>query len=184
MGQRDDLVAAKSLHHAGCALGLDADDLAGGLQLLDSVADAGDKTAAANGGDDDIHVLQLIEDLKADGTLSCHDGGIVKGMDEGIVMLVTETDGLGVGIVIDTGNEDNLCAVAAGGLNFGKGCAFGDADDGMDAHVAGGESHALCVVAGRAGNDATALLLLGQGGDLIVSTTELKCARFLQTLGL
>ena len=99
-------------------------------------------------------------------------------------MLVTETDGLGVGIVIHAGDEDYLSAVAAGGLDLGKGCALGDADDGMDAHVAGGKGHALCVVAGRAGDDATALLLLGQSGDLIIRTTELKCARFLQTLGL
>ena len=105
-------------------------------------------------------------------------------MDKGIVVLITEADGLGVGIVIHTGYQHHLGAVAAGSLDLGKRSALGDADDGMDAHVAGGKSHTLCVVTGRAGNNTAALLLLSEGGDLIIGAAQLECAGLLQALSL
>ena len=60
LGQSDDLILTQRLVHAGGALGLHADDLTGGLQLLDSLGHAGDQSAAADGGDDHVHVRQLL----------------------------------------------------------------------------------------------------------------------------
>lgn len=102
--------------HGGNHTGLHADDLAGGLQLLDGQRHAGDQTAAADGDHDLLHFGKLLQDLQTDGALTGNDIGIVKGMREGVAVLLGKTLGLPGGIIIDTGNQNYLGAIAAGGL--------------------------------------------------------------------
>ena len=105
-------------------------------------------------------------------------------MDEGIALLVPQADGLGIGVVVHAGYQHHLRAVAAGGLDLGQGRALGDADDGMDAHVAGGKRHALGMVSGGAGDNAPRFLLVRQRGDLVVCAPQLERAGLLQAVSL
>ena len=183
-GEGDDLALAQGFGHAGRAGGLHADDAAVGLQALHGVGEAGDEPTAADGHEDHVHIRQLLQNLQADGALAGHDAVIVEGMDEGEALLVPQAHGLSVGIVVHAGDEDHVRAIAAGGLDLGKGRALRDAYRGLDAHIAGGEGHALGVVAGGAGDDAALLLLVGKGGDLVVRAPELERAGLLQAVGL
>ena len=57
-------------------------------------------------------------------------------------------------------------------------------DDGPDAEELCGGGHALCMVAGREGDDAARALLLRQGSDLVICAAELERAGALQDLRL
>ena len=105
-------------------------------------------------------------------------------MDEGELLLLAQPHGLRVGVVVYAGHQHHVGTVAAGGLDLAQGRPLGDADGGGDAHVAGGEGHALRVVSGGAGDDAPLFLLVGEGGDLVVSPPQLKGARLLQAVRL
>ena len=134
---RGDLAGLAGSIHGGNHTGLHADDLAGGLQLLDGQRHAGDQTAAADGDHDLLHFGKLLQDLQTDGALTGNDIGIVKGMREGVAVLLGKTLGLPGGIIIDTGNQNYLGAIAAGGLHLGDGCALGHTDHGLDAQLRG-----------------------------------------------
>ena len=104
-------------------------------------------------------------------------------MREGVAVLLGKTLGLPGSIIIDTGNQNYLGAIVAGGLHLGDGCALGHADHGLDAQLRGGQSDALCVVAGGAGDDTVRSLLRRQGADLVISAANLECAGELQVFG-
>ena len=180
----DDLSLLQGLRHAGRAGGLHADNAALGPQVLHRVGQPRDQSAAADGHEDHIHVRQLLQDLQADGALSGHNAVIVEGVDERQSLLVPQAHRLGIGVVVHAGYQYHVGAVAAGGLDLGDGRALRDADGGLDAHVPGGESHALGVIAGGAGDDAPFLLLVGEGGDLVVRAPQLERAGFLQAVRL
>ena len=105
-------------------------------------------------------------------------------MDEGIALLVPQADGLGIGVVIHTGDQHHLRAIAAGGLNLGQGRTLRNTDHRVDAHVAGGKRHALRMVSGGAGNNAPRLFLVRQRGDLVIRAAQLERAGLLQAVGL
>ena len=152
--------------HAGCALGLHAVDLDVGLQALDGEGHAGDESAAAHRHDDGIHIGQLVEDLKADSTLTGNDLLVVVGVDEGHARLFLQLHGLVVGVVVGAGYEADLRTEVLGILNLHDGRAVRHTDDALDAAAGSGQRHALCVIARRAGDDALVALLLGEPGCL------------------
>ena len=103
---------------------------------------------------------------------------------EGVALLGGETVRLRRGVVVSTGDQDDLSAVVLGGLHLADGGPGGHADDGADAEPGGGEGHALGVVAGAAGDDAPGPLLLRQGAELVVGAPELEGTGELQVLRL
>ena len=105
---------------------------------------------------------------------------IVKGVDEGIPLLIPELQRPIVGIVVHPVDELHLRAVFFGGLHLGDGCAIGQTDDGFDPVLGGGEGYALGMVARRAGDNAMGFLLVGQLGNLIVGSAHLEGAGHLQ----
>ena len=170
--------------HAGCALGLHAVDLDVGLQALDGEGHAGDESAASHRHDDSVHIGQLVEDLKADSTLTGDDLLVVVGVDEGHARLFLQLHGLVVGVVVGAGYEADLRTEVLGVLHLHDGRAVRHADDALDAAAGSSQCHALCVVARRAGDDALVALFLGELADLIVSAAHLEAAGHLQVLGL
>ena len=183
-GEGDDLPLLQGFRHAGRTGSLHAHDAAVGLQVLHGVGKTGDQPAAADGHEDHVHVRQLLQNFKADGALPRHDAVVVEGMDERQPLLIPQAHRLSVGVVVHAGHQHHVGAVAAGGLDLGDRRALGDADGGLDAHVPGSVGHALGVVPGGAGDDAPRLLLVGEGGDLVVRAPELERAGFLQAVGL
>ena len=89
-GQALDLSRLYRIVHAGRACRLDAVDLGTGIHGLDGAGDARDQTAAANGHDDGIHIVQLVEDLQTDGALAGDHVLVVKGVDKGVAPLVPD----------------------------------------------------------------------------------------------
>ena len=170
--------------HAGCAGGLNAVDLDVGSHGLDGTGNACDEAAAADGDDDCVHVVHLVHDLHADGALSGDDVFVIKGMDEGVTHFVPELQRLVVGVVVNAFDQADLCAVALGGLHLGDGGGVGQADQGGDAALAGGQRHALGVVAGGTGDDALGPLLNGELGDHVACAPELEGAGVLKIFGL
>ena len=109
---------------------------------------------------------------------------VVKGVDKCITALVPLPYGLGVSIVIDPRDQAYLRPVAPGRLDLGDGRTVRQADNGSDTVLGSCKSHALGMVARRAGDNAMALLLVGKLGDLVVSAPDLERACYLQILGL
>ena len=112
------------------------------------------------------------------------DPVVVEGMDKGQPLLVPQAHGLGIGIVIHAVHQHHVGPIAAGGLDLGDRSPGGDTDGGGDLHIPGGKAHALGMVACGAGDNAPALLLVGQGGDLIVRAPQLEGPCLLQAVRL
>ena len=131
--------------------------------MLHGIGQARNKPAAADGYQDHVHIRQLLQNLQADGALSGHDPIVVKGMNKRQPLLIPQAHSLGIGIVVHAVHQHHIGPVAAGGLDLWKwgrrqGCRWW-----RDVHIPGGKAHALGMVARGAGDDAPALLLVGQG---------------------
>ena len=170
--------------HAGGAGGLNAVDLHMGGDRLDGAGHAGDQSAAADGHQNRVHVAHFVHDLQTDGALTGDDVLIVEGVDKGVAVLLLQLQSLVVGVVVDTGYQADLGTVALGGLYLGNGGGIGQADQGGNAALAGGQRHALGVVAGGAGDDTLGLFLIGKHSDFIAGAPKLERAGLLQALGL
>ena len=105
-------------------------------------------------------------------------------MREGVAVLLGETLGLTGGVIVNAGDQNHFSAVVAGGLHLGDGSALGHADHGLDAQLRGGQSNALSMVAGGAGDDTVRSFLRSQGTDLVVGAADLESAGELQVLRL
>ena len=183
-GQGFHFAVVDGVVHAGSAGGLNTVDLHMGGDRLDGAGHAGDQSAAADGHQNRVHVAHFIHDLQTDGALTGNDVLIVEGVDKGVAVLLLQFQSLVVGVVVDTGYQADLGTVALGGLHLGDGGGIGQADQGRDAALAGGQRHALGVVAGGAGDDALGLFLIGKHSDFIAGAPKLERAGFLQALGL
>ena len=105
-------------------------------------------------------------------------------MREGVAVLLGETLGLAGGVIVNAGDQNHFSTVVAGSLHLGDGSALGHADHGLDAQLRGGQSNALSMVAGGAGDDAVRSFLRSQGTDLVVGAADLESAGELQVLRL
>ena len=178
------LVVVEGMLHAGGTGSLHAVDLYLGAQALDGKRYAGDQAAAADRHDDRVHIGQLVEDLKANGPLPCNNKLVIVGVDEGHAGLLLQLHSAVVGIVVGALDQLDLCAEALGALYLHNRGAVRHTDHAFNTHAGGGQRHALCVVAGRAGDDALGTLLPAELADLVVSAAHLEAARDLQVLGL
>ena len=178
------LVFMQAAVHAGGTLGLHTVDLDLGAQALDGKGHAGDQAAAAHGHDDGIQIGQLVKDLQTNGALTCDDLFVIVGVDEGHAGLGLQLHGLVVGIIIGAGHQTDLRAQALGIFHLHNGGTVRHTDDAPDAPAGGGQSHALCVVASRAGDHALFALLPGELADLIIGSPHLEAAGHLQVLSL
>ena len=82
--------------------------------------------------------------------------------------LLLQLPGAVVGVVVDSGHQHHLGAVALGGLHLGDRRAVRHADERFDPVAAGGQRDPLGMVARRAGDHAVFTLLLGELGYLII----------------
>ena len=171
------------IEHAGGTCGLHAVHLALGAQALDGERHARDQAAAAHGHDHGIHILELVEDLQADGALACDHGIIVVGVNKGHAGLLLQLYSFIMGIVVGALDQANLCAQALGAFYLHDGCAIRHADYAFNAHAGGGQGHALRMVACAAGHNAVLALFFGELADLVVSAAHLEAAGHLQVLG-
>ena len=183
-GERHLLAQLNGLLHGGGVLGLYAVNLDVGIQALDRVRHAGDQSAAANRAQHHVHVLQLVEDLQADGSLSGDDLVVVKGVDERHAGFVPELQGVSVGVVVGALDQHDLRAQCLGGLDLRNGRTLRHADDRLGAHAGGRQCDALGVIARRAGYDAGIPLLLTQLADFVIRAAQLEGAGVLEVFGL
>ena len=181
--QTGDLVVVDGLVHTGCAARLYAVNLDVRVQLLDGECHAGDQSAAADGDDNFINVCHLIQDLQTDGALSGNDVFVVEGVDKGVVVFLLEFHSLVVGVVIDTLDHADLCAVALGRLYLGDRCAVRQADERFHVVLCRSQRYALGMVAGRAGDNATSLFFVRQLGHHVIGATHLKGTGHLEIFG-
>ncbi len=87
-------------------------------QRLYGECNARDEAAAADRHHHSFYVGKLFEYFQADCALTGNHKFIVKRMDKRVAMLLLQLDGLGIGIVIDTGDQAHLGTVAFGGLHL------------------------------------------------------------------
>ena len=166
--------------HAGRAGSLNPVDLDGGTDGLDSIGNAGNQSAAADGHNHRVDIVQLVHNFQGDGTLTGNHVFVIKGMDKGIALFLLQFQRLVIGVVVDAFHQADLCAIALGRLHLGDGCAVRQTDQGRNAAFGGRQRHALRMVAGGAGNDASGLFLFGKHCNLVAGTADFEGAGFLQ----
>ncbi|MCY1217762.1 hypothetical protein D9M72_296900 [compost metagenome] len=164
----------------GCQRRLGTDDPHRRPGFLDGSGDAGNQAAAAHGDDDGIHILQVLQDLAADGSLAGHHQRIFEGVDDRIAVFLGDfvhPFPAGGGVAIE---EDDLRT---------EGFGIGDLDlrgghrkhqDGFHPEHSSGVGEPLGVIAGRGGDDSVGDLLLGQREGLVQRAANLERAGDLQ----
>ena len=130
-------------------------------------------------------ISQLTAEERAKGVIACSAGNHAQGValaatSMGIKSVVCMPDGAPLMKVEST---KRLGAQAFGAFHLHQRRAVRHADNALDAHAGGGQCHALCMVARRAGDHAFGALLCGQLADFVISATHLKAAGHLQVLG-
>ena len=183
-GEPQYLMVSHALVHAGCSGSLHTPYLHFRIELLDGKSHAAGQSAAAYGHDDHLHVGQLLQQLQAYGALSGYHVLIIEGVDEGIAPLVAQVQRPLVGIVIHSGHQTDVGAIAACGLHLADGRSVGQADETLDAMATGTQRNPLRVVSCRAGYHSVLLFFIGQAGYLVTGTAHLERACQLQVLGL
>ena len=180
--QTGDLVVVNGLVHAGCTACLYAVNLDIRVQLLNGKRHAGDQSAAADRHNDCVHVCHLIQNFQTDGALSGNDVFVVKGVYKSVVVFLLELYSLVVGIVIDTLDHADLCTVTLGSFYLGDRSTVRQADESLHVVLCCSQSHTLCVVAGRAGDDTPCLFFFCQLGHHVIGTANLERTGDLQVL--
>ena len=183
MVQRFIRMVAVRIVHAGGTGSLNAVNLDIGAQALDGKGHTGQQTAAAHGHHNSFHIGQLIQNFQANGTLTGNDQLIIIGVDEGHACFFLQFHSAVMGVIVSALDQLHLGAQAFGAFHLHQRRAVRHADNALDAHAGGGQCHALCMVARRAGDHAFGALLCGQLADFVISATHLKAAGHLQVLG-
>ena len=68
-------------------------------------------------------------------------------MDEGVAVLVTQTKGFLIGVVVYARHKFDVSAETFCGFHLADWCSFRQTDERLDAHRCSSKRHALCVVA-------------------------------------
>ena len=178
----DELLFREAPGDGGRALGLHAVDLHAGIDELHRGGHAREQPAAARRDDNDVHIGQVGEDLQAERALAGDHIRIVIGMEELRALLLADAPRLGVGVVIAVPRQDDLRAVALGGLHLGDGGGLGHHDGRGDAEFLSRIGHALRVVAGGRGHDRAVFALLDERGDFVARAADLEGAGLLPVL--
>ena len=151
--------------------------------MLHSISHAGNKPAAANGDDHSLRIAHLFQDFKADGALPGDHLIVVKRMDEGCSCFLLAAHGSLVSVIIRAVDKADLRAQAFCGFNLADGRAVRHKDYAFCALPRGGKRNALRMVPRAAGDDAGALLLVGELADFVISAAQLETAGHLQVFG-
>ena len=170
--------------HRRAVARLDADDLDVRIERPGRHGDARDQPAAADGNDDGVDVVPVLDDLESDGALPRDELLVVERVDVGESFGSHQLLRLLIGVIPDGAVENDLRAVGPGGGDLRRCGVGGHADHGPDAVDLRGERDALGMIAGRGADDAAALLLLGHEGELVEGTADFVRADALEQLGL
>lgn len=96
-----------------------------GIHLFNGKGHAADETTAADGHHHHIYILQLIQDLQTDGTLTGNHIFIIKGMNKSVAFLLFQLQRFFVSVIIHALDQAHLGAIALGGLHLTDGRASG-----------------------------------------------------------
>ncbi len=182
--QIDRLAGRQRGLEAGGALRLHPDHLHIRQQLLDVDRHPRGQAAAAHRHEDVGKMGILLQQLLADGALPGDHLDVVKRRDQGVALQLGETAALAVSLVEAVAEQQHVAALAAHRIDLDVRRGLGHHDDRLDTEPGGRQGDPLGVVAGRGGDDAALLLLLGQGGDLVVGAAQLEGVDRLQILPL
>ena len=103
-------------------------------------------------------------------------------MDEGHAGLLLQFHGAVMGVVVGALDQLDLCAQPLGAFHFHNRGTVRHTDNALDAHAGGGQRHALCMVARRAGDDALGTFFRRKLADFVVRAAHLEAAGDLQVL--
>src|SRR5690606_13214422 len=113
---------------------------------LNRERNAADQPAPADGHEDFIHVVQLVQDFQTYGALTADHVVIIEGMNEGIAVLFGKLQSLVVGLIVDVAVDYHLRPVLPGGVDLQNRSYIRHYDGGFYAALLRGESYPLCVV--------------------------------------
>ena len=171
--------------HGIGVVGLHADDLDAGAQVLEVGGDAGDQAAPAHRDEHRVDgAFALAQDFHADGALPRDHVRIVVGMHEREPEPALELHRVRVGLVEGIAVQHHFRAARRHGVHLDLRRRHRHHDHRAAAEFLRGERHALCVVAGAGGDDAARELRARQVDHLVVGAAQLEREHRLQVLAL
>src|SRR3569623_1021147 len=169
------LLALQRALQGGLIFGLDADHLHLGIERFDIGRYAGDQAAAAYRHEDGVlRRLVLAQYLHRHRALSRDHLRVVVGMNEHHAFFVGETHGAAIRLIIGVAVQHGLAAQLAHRLHLDVRRGARHDDERLDAEAAGGERHALCMIAGGGGDYALGALRCAQVDDLVIGAAQLE----------
>ena len=126
----------------------------------------------------------LAQHFHADRALAGDDIGVIEGMHEGELIAGLHFERMGVGIRVGVAVQHHLRAARQHRIDLDLRCGHRHHDDRAATEPAGGQCHALRMVAGRGGDHAGGKLLRRQMRHLVVGTAQLEGEDRLQVFAL
>ena len=130
-GQGDRAPAGERSFHAGGVLRLNTDDLHLRVDELHCERNAGGKSAAADGHEDRVHILERVNHLEGNRALTDEDIAVIEGMNVDKALLLLQLKTVRIGIVKSVAVENDRRAERACCLHFQNRRCGRHADDGI-----------------------------------------------------
>ena len=180
--QRNDLAGFEGGFHAGRIFRLDTDHLDIRIDQLGRQCDTSGEPAAANRYEYGIDILAGIDDFKSGRALPQKHLQVIERMDVDVTVLLLQLKAVGIGIIKTIAMEDNFGPQGFGAFNFEDWGRGWHADHGFDTETLSGKSNALCMVAGRGGDDPFFSFLICELADFVIGAPQLEGTGVLQVL--
>ena len=182
MGKSHHLSLSQGSLHAGCSCRFHTDHLNVWIEKLCQSGDTCCQTAASDRNQDIVHKRKLLDNFHGNGTLTCGNCRIIKRMDKGITLFLSQFQGMGAGLIIYITVKDYLCAIAFGSLNLDQRSSGRHDDHCLHSVFMCRISHTLGMVSCGCCDQSLISLFFRKSADLIISATNLVCSCALHIL--
>ena len=183
-GKRDGTAMLHGAQHGGEALRLYAHHTNGGIALLQCAGDATDQSPAADGHDDCLQSLHLLQQLEADRPLTIDHRSVIERMQKRQPFQLADSERLITSLVVVRAVQDHFGSESTRGGDLHQGRHQGHDNARQNPALGGVIGHGLGMISGAGGDHAAALLIVTQQQNAVERTAFFEGSGPLQIIQL
>ncbi len=155
-----------------------------GIALFQCAGHAADQSTTADGHDDRLQALHLLQQLETDRPLTIDDGSVIERMHERHPLQLADAERFITGLVVVRAVQDHVGSKSTGGRNLHQRSHEGHDNARQDAALGGVVGHGLGVISGAGSDHAAPLLIVTQQQNPVERTAFFEGSGPLQIIQL